>query len=282
MHHFTERNYFPALLPLAPCLYKRHSNQRPRHAADELRARKGGAAGDKWWGLEAGWGGETEFASTDGGMKQAKEGVAGLTILKPDLAFLKAGVRHQLPSFPSFQRHKQSCFLPERWPAHQKEKRKKKKNKEKEGKEGKCVRENTPASEAGEEKCGEAHKISFYLPPRFPFWSNRHRFQWWCCLLTSVAVNDTEPGSYGSDGRSEKRRRKTRGEEKGKEEGRTQQSMCHWGKRRRGDTKVKPLRWQQREKLTGNQKPSPERNEERTKKKRRRRERYERHREPLL
>lgn len=127
MHHFTERNYFPALLPLAPCLYKRHSNQRPRHAADELRARKGGAAGDKWWGLEAGWGGETEFASTDGGMKQAKEGVAGLTILKPDLAFLKAGVRHQLPSFPSFQRHKQSCFLPERWPAHQKEKEKKEK-----------------------------------------------------------------------------------------------------------------------------------------------------------
>lgn len=30
---------------------------------------------------------------------------------------------------------------------------------------------------------------------------------------------------------------------------------------------MKPLRWQQREKLTGNQKPSPERNEERTKKK---------------
>lgn len=52
------------------------------------------------------------FAGTDGGMKQAKEGVAGLTILKPDLAFLKAGVRHQLPSFP-LQRHKQS-FLPER------------------------------------------------------------------------------------------------------------------------------------------------------------------------
>lgn len=168
-----------------------------------------------------------------------------------------------LPLLPATQ----AVLLPPWTMTSSSKRKKKKKNKEKEGKEGKCVRENTPASEAGEEKCGEAHEISFYLPPRFPFWSNLHRFQWWCCLLTSVAVNDTEPGSYGSDGRSEKRRRKTRGEEKGKEEGRTQQSMCHWGKRRRGDTKVKPLRWQQREKLTGNQKPSPERNEERTKKK---------------
>lgn len=62
-------------------------------------------------------------------MKQEQEGVAGLTILKPDLAFLKAGVRYQLPSFP-FQRHKQSV-PPERWPAHQKNNKnwtKKKKN----------------------------------------------------------------------------------------------------------------------------------------------------------
>ncbi len=74
-----------------------------RQRWSKLWPSKGGAAGER---------GETHFAGTDGGMKQAKEGVAGLTILKPDLAFLKAGVRHQLPSFP-LQRHKQS-FLPER------------------------------------------------------------------------------------------------------------------------------------------------------------------------
>lgn len=74
-----------------------------RQTWSELRPRQGGAAGER---------GETQFAGTDGGMKQAEEGVAGLTILKPDLAFLKAGVRHQLPSFP-LQRHEQS-FLPER------------------------------------------------------------------------------------------------------------------------------------------------------------------------
>lgn len=244
-----------------------------RRAPCEGKVEQQVTSGEGW---RMGGGGETEFAGTDGGMKQAKEGVAGLTILKPDLAFLKAGVRHQLPSFPSFQRHKQSCFLPERWPAHQKEKEKRKTRKKK-GKEGKCVRENTPASEAGEEKCGEAREIAFYLPPRFPFWSNLHRFQWWCCPLTSVAVNDTEPGSYGSDGRSEKRRRKTRGEEKGKEEGRTQQSMCHWGKRRRGDTKVKPLRWQQREKLTGNQKAFARKKWREDKKEEEEEERYERH-----
>lgn len=48
----------------------------------------------------------------DGEMKQVKEGVAGLTILKPVLAFLKAGVCHQLPSSFPLQRHKQTV-LPE-------------------------------------------------------------------------------------------------------------------------------------------------------------------------
>lgn len=80
-----------------------------RQTRSKLWPSKDGAAGER---------GKTQFAGTDGGMKQAKEGVAGLTILKPDRAFLKAGVWHQLPSF-SFQRHEQS-FLPEWWPVHQK------------------------------------------------------------------------------------------------------------------------------------------------------------------
>lgn len=42
-------------------------------------------------------------------MKQVKEGVAELTILKPDLAFLKAGILHQVPSSFLLQ-HKQSVL----------------------------------------------------------------------------------------------------------------------------------------------------------------------------
>lgn len=64
--------------------------------------------------VKGGEGGEAaEFAGMYGGMKHEKkkkeEGVAGLTIFKPDLAFLKARIRHQVPSF---QRRKQS-FLPD-------------------------------------------------------------------------------------------------------------------------------------------------------------------------
>lgn len=41
--------------------------------------------------------------------KQVKEGVAELTILKPDHAFLKAGILHQFPSSFLLQ-HKQSVL----------------------------------------------------------------------------------------------------------------------------------------------------------------------------
>lgn len=73
-------------------------------------------------------------AAGEKGTKHVKRVWQGLTIFKPDLAFLKPGVRH--PSFP-LQRHKHS-FLPVQRPAHQKERRKNEEKTPLEDKEG-CV-----------------------------------------------------------------------------------------------------------------------------------------------
>lgn len=173
---------------------------------------QGGAAGERGGG-------------TEGGMKQAIEGVAGLTILKPDLAFLKAGVRHQLPSF-TLQRHEQS-FLPERWPVHQKQAGKEKGKRKLEKKKNTCSR-------AGEDKRGE--DLSFSSP----FWWNLHRFQCWCCPLNTVAASDTEPGKiwqWREEREEEERGRGGRQREGGRK--RTQRVIVP-----PGDTEVTSLWWQ--------------------------------------
>lgn len=112
-------------------------------------------------------------AAGEKGTKHVKRVWQGLTIFKPDLAFLKPGVRH--PSFP-LQRHKHS-FLPVQRPAHQKERRKNEEKNTSGGQGGLCI-------------------------PVFTDAHNLHSFEHWCCPLSSVAVNDTEPGGYGSDGKS--------------------------------------------------------------------------------
>lgn len=122
-----------------------HSSHQPNVCTDITQTRQGRRTPSqlwpsKRWSSRWEWGrGRAQFASTDERMKQSDEGVAGLTILKPELAFLKAGVWHQLPSFP-LQRHEQSV-LPKRWPVHQKI-RKRRGKKKPEGGE-------TPAMEQG-------------------------------------------------------------------------------------------------------------------------------------
>ena len=103
----------------------------------DLDGAKGGAAGERVGGV-GGLGGEQSLqAQIEEWNKHKRVWQAGLTILKPDLAFLKAGVRHQLPSFP-FQRHEQS-FLPKRWPVHQKQ-AEKEERKRKQEEENTCSR----------------------------------------------------------------------------------------------------------------------------------------------
>lgn len=226
MHHFRERNYFPALLPLAPCLYKHHSNQWPKRplqlwdaTADRPRASpgraKGGAAGER---------GETQFAGTDGGMKQAEEGVAGAHHSQTRSRIPEGWGTAPAPLLPPPATR---AVLPP-WAMTSSSK-----IRYKDGKKENRRRKKHLQWSRGRLSV-EEQKLALLSSLLFPIWGNLHRFQCWCCLLSSIAVNDTESGRYGSDGRSERRRsrRKEREGGKGKEEGRTQQSPSRCGTQR--------------------------------------------------